>query len=53
MAAEARITINGTSLKDQESMTIRLAVDSMSPGDQAIIKLRRNGGKDATVTARF
>lgn len=32
---------------------LRVAVDSMSTGDQAIIKLRRNGGKDATVTARF
>jgi hypothetical protein len=32
---------------------LRVAVDSMSQGDQASIKLRRNGGKDATVTAHF
>jgi S1-C subfamily serine protease len=32
---------------------LRVAVDSMSPGDQAPIKLRRNGAKDVTVTARF
>jgi|ERR1700733_951456 len=30
-----------------------VAIDSMSPGDQALIKLRRNGTKDVTVTARF
>jgi hypothetical protein len=30
MATEARITINGTSLTDQESMTIRLAVDALA-----------------------
>jgi hypothetical protein len=32
---------------------LRVEVDSMSPGDQALIKLRRNGAKDVTVTARF
>jgi hypothetical protein len=32
---------------------LRVEVDSMSPGDQAMIKLRRNGAKDVTVTARF
>jgi hypothetical protein len=32
---------------------LRVAVDSMSPGDQALIKLRRNGGRDLTVTAHF
>jgi serine protease Do len=32
---------------------LRVAVDSMSPGDQALIKLRRNGAKDVTVTAHF
>ena len=32
---------------------LRVAVDSMSSGDQVIIKLRRDGGKDTTVTARF
>jgi S1-C subfamily serine protease len=32
---------------------LRVAVDLMSPGDQALIRLRRNGEKDATVTARF
>jgi S1-C subfamily serine protease len=32
---------------------LRVAVDSMSPGDQAPIKLRRNGAKDVAVTARF
>jgi PDZ domain-containing protein len=30
-----------------------VAVDSMSPGDQALIKLRRNGAKEVTVTGRF
>ena len=32
---------------------LRVAVDSMSSGDQVIIKLRHDGGKDTTVTARF
>jgi predicted metalloprotease with PDZ domain len=32
---------------------LRVAVDSMSPGDEALIKLRRNGGHDLTVTAHF
>jgi len=32
---------------------LRVEVDSMAAGDQALIKLRRNGAKDVTVTARF
>ena len=32
---------------------LRVEVNSMSPGDQAVIKLRRNGARDVTVTARF
>jgi S1-C subfamily serine protease len=32
---------------------LRVAVDSMSAGDQAPIKLRRNGAKDVAVIARF
>jgi hypothetical protein len=32
---------------------LRVGVDSMSAWDQAVIKLRRNGGQDVTVTAHF
>jgi S1-C subfamily serine protease len=32
---------------------LRVAVDSMSPQDQALIKLRRNGGKEISITAHF
>jgi S1-C subfamily serine protease len=32
---------------------LRLEVDSMSSGEEAVIKLRRNGAKDTTVTAHF
>lgn len=32
---------------------LRIEVNSMSPGDQAVIKIRRNGGKDTPVTAHF
>jgi hypothetical protein len=32
---------------------LRVEVNSMSAGDQAVLKLRRNGGKDTTVTAHF
>jgi hypothetical protein len=36
-----------------QATDLRLAVDSMSTGDQAVIKIRRNGGKDTTLTAHF
>ena len=32
---------------------LRLEVDSMPPGEEAIIKLRRNGAKDTKITAHF
>ena len=40
MASEARITINGTPLTDQESMTVRLAMDALAEiiGDQLGLK---------------
>ena len=40
MASEARITINGTPLTDQETMTVRLAVDALAEiiGEQLGLK---------------
>jgi hypothetical protein len=40
MASEARITINGTALTDQESMTVRLAMDALANilGEQSASK---------------
>jgi hypothetical protein len=32
---------------------LRVAVDSMSSQDQALIKLRRGGGKDISIIAHF
>jgi serine protease Do len=32
---------------------LRVAVDSMSPQDQALTKLRRGGGKEISITAHF
>ena len=32
---------------------LRVAINSMSSGDQALMKLRRNGGNDITATAHF
>jgi hypothetical protein len=32
---------------------LRLEVDSIAPGDQVLIKLRRSGTKETAVTARF
>jgi len=37
----------------ERARNLAAAVDSMSPGTEAIIKLRRNGAKEVTVTALF
>jgi hypothetical protein len=37
----------------ERARNLAVAVDSMSPGTEAINKLRRNGTKDVTVTALF
>lgn len=37
----------------ERARNLAVAVDSMSPGTEAIIKLRRNGAKEVTVTALF
>jgi hypothetical protein len=53
MASEARIMINGTSLTDQESMTVRLAVDALANILDAEVGSKKGGvpARDAYMTA--
>jgi hypothetical protein len=53
MASEARIMINGTSLTDQESMTVRLAMDALANILDAEATPKKGGvpERDAYMTA--
>jgi hypothetical protein len=53
MASEARIVINGQILTDQESMTVRLAVDALANilGEGVAVKKSGVAASDAYMTA--